>query len=163
MTVKTIKSSISSSLIMGLVLAAGSFCFSAAIFADDSDVASRIRPVVTLDDILGTSEQSSTAAVTQAEPVVEEAAPAVVETASVKSALDLYNGACMACHTTGAANAPKIGDAAAWQARVSLGVDGLVSSAKAGKGAMPPNGASTYNEAEMRTVIKYMLSEAGLS
>lgn len=111
----------------------------------DAGIALRIKPVVTLDDLLG--DTADTAA---SQPV------------AAKSAQELFNGACVACHATGVAGAPKLGDAAAWQPRFELGLDGLLSSAIAGKGAMPPNGGSTYSQEEMRSVIEFMLSEAGL-
>ncbi len=115
---------------------------------DDSAIAMRIKPVVTLDDLLGEGSSDQSA---EAEPV------------AAKSAQDLYNGACMACHGTGVAGAPKLGDKAAWEPRAGVGIDGLLSSAKAGKGAMPPNGGTSYSEDELRSVIEYMLTEAGLN
>jgi cytochrome c5 len=48
----------------------------------------------------------------------------------------LYQSACLACHTTGAAGAPKIGFAAEWTERLAKGLDGLVTSAINGIGAM---------------------------
>lgn len=111
-------------------------------------VAQRIKPVVTLQDLLGDTSSDGAGA-----PVVAE-----------KSAKELFDGACVACHGSGVAGAPKLGDAAAWKTRFDAagGVDALVSSAVAGKGAMPPNGGTTYSEAEIRKVIEYMLGEAGL-
>ena len=111
----------------------------------DATLAMRIKPVVALDDILG-------------------AAPAAkVETvAKVKSGEELYNGVCGACHNTGAAGAPKLGDAAAWTPRAEQGVDGLLASARAGKGAMPPKGGSSYSDDELKRVIEFMLGKAGL-
>ena len=47
---------------------------------------------------------------------------------------------CGACHNTGVAGAPKVGDNAGWAPRLGLGLDGLTKSAIAGKGAMPPKG-----------------------
>ena len=119
---------------------------------------SRIRPVVTLDDILGKARKDEP--VQQAAPASESgvAAPG----GAARSAMTLYNGACMACHSTGAAGAPMLGDKAAWEARAATGIDAMLSTARTGKGAMPPNGGSALSEAEMRQVIEYMLAEAGL-
>ena len=66
---------------------------------------------------------------------------------------------CMACHGTGAAGAPKVGDTAAWEARIEAagGIDGLVESAKKGKNAMPPMGlCSDCSDAELKEIIEYM-------
>ena len=73
---------------------------------------------------------------------------------------ELYAGACVACHSTGAAGAPKLGDAGEWKARNSKGLDSLISSAINGVGAMPPRGGSKYNDDQMKAVIEYILSES---
>ncbi len=72
----------------------------------------------------------------------------------------LYQGACLACHTTGAAGAPKIGDAAAWSERLGKGVDGLTTSAIAGIGAMPARGGSQYDDEQIRAVVEYILDNS---
>jgi cytochrome c5 len=87
------------------------------------------------------------------------AASAAVDTAD-KSPDQLYQAACLACHSTGAAGAPKIGDAAAWTARLAKGLDSLVTSAINGIGAMPPRGGSQYNDDQVRATIEYILSES---
>ena len=139
-------------------------------------VVERIKPVVTLDDMIAKPAPAPAppaAPEAVAEPAPAAApAPATSETAAAPeqeapatgsaSAKELYNRSCMACHTTGAAGAPKLGDKAAWEPRFAAGVDTMMSTAKTGKGAMPPNGASTYSEAEMRQIIDFMLVEAGL-
>jgi cytochrome c5 len=108
------------------------------------DVAMRLKPVITLDSILANSTGSGSGEVAQASPQ------------------QLYAGACQACHALGVAGAPKMGDAAAWQARLGAGLDTLVTSAINGKGAMPPKGGSTYSEEQLRSVIEYILAESGL-
>ena len=125
----------------------------------------RIKPVVSLSDL--TSATGVAAAVESAAPAAAEPAPAATAAApaAASAAADmkgLYDAKCMMCHTTGAAGAPKIGDAAAWEPRIANGLDALVASAKAGKGAMPPNGGSAYSEEQMRQVIEYILAESGL-
>ena len=79
-----------------------------------------------------------------------------------KSPQQLYAGACLACHASGVAGAPKTGDSAAWQARIGVGIDVLVTSSINGKGAMPPKGGSAYSDEQLRSVIEYMLAESGL-
>ena len=70
----------------------------------------------------------------------------------------LYAQACAACHIAGVAGAPKLGDKAAWAPRLAAGVDGLTASSIKGKGAMPPRGGSTASDAEIKTVVAYMVS-----
>jgi cytochrome c5 len=70
----------------------------------------------------------------------------------------LYNQVCSACHATGVAGAPKVGDKAAWTPRAGQGVDALTASAIKGKGAMPPKGGSSASDAEIKGVVAYMVS-----
>ena len=57
--------------------------------------------------------------------------------AEPKSGEEIYNGSCMACHATGAAGAPKVGDTAAWAPRIAQGSDKLLANAINGLNAMP--------------------------
>lgn len=69
----------------------------------------------------------------------------------------VYKQACVVCHGAGVAGAPKLGDKAAWAPRVAQGLDALVQSAIKGKGAMPPRGASTASDADLRAAVEYMV------
>lgn len=126
-------------------------------------VVARIKPVVTLDDLM---VKKAPVPAPAAAPAMEASSAASESMAApqpaVSSAKPMYDKACMACHSTGAAGAPMLGDKAAWEPRYAAGIDAMLTTAKTGKGAMPPNGASTYSEAEMRQVIEFMLTEAGL-
>ena len=76
----------------------------------------------------------------------------------------MYNLACIACHATGAANAPKVGDAAAWRSRVGQGMDTLVHNAVNGKNAMPAKGGMpNLTDADIRNAVGYMLEETGVT
>lgn len=70
----------------------------------------------------------------------------------------VYGQVCQACHAAGVAGAPKLGDKAAWSARIAQGVDTLVQHVITGKGAMPPKGgAATASEADLRAAVQYMV------
>lgn len=73
-----------------------------------------------------------------------------------KTGEELVNGACAACHISGVANAPKIGDDVAWAARRELGLDALVSSVINGKGSMPARGGSAYSDDEILAAVQHM-------
>jgi cytochrome c5 len=98
----------------------------------------------------------------------EPAAPVAPKTASGSAAKPagadgktVYNTTCSACHATGAANAPKLGDKAAWAPRAKKGIAALVTSALAGRGAMPPKGGNaSLSEAEIRAAVEYLVSQA---
>jgi cytochrome c5 len=71
----------------------------------------------------------------------------------------VYDKTCVVCHATGVANAPKLGDKAAWAPRVATGKDALLSAVVKGKGAMPPNaGAADLSPADIQAAIDYMLA-----
>jgi len=116
------------------------------------DIAMRLKPVVTLDDIRSGKSASGDGA----SMAVASAAP---DNAN-KTPDQLYQGACFACHGTGAAGAPKLGDAAAWTDRLAKGLDTLVSSAVGGVGAMPPRGGSALDDDQIRSVVEYMMDNS---
>ncbi|MDA8522902.1 c-type cytochrome [Acidovorax sp. NCPPB 4044] len=74
---------------------------------------------------------------------------------------EVFKGQCAACHATGAAGAPKLGDAAAWGPRIQTGFEALVHSALAGKGAMAPQGGGDFNDTEIARGVAYMANAAG--
>ncbi len=81
--------------------------------------------------------------------------------AGPKSGEEIYNGSCMACHATGAAGAPKLGDAAAWAPRIAKGMDSLVANATNGLNAMPPKGlCMACSDADLKAAIDYMVSQS---
>jgi len=95
----------------------------------------------------------------ESEPEPEPAAATAA--AGPKSGDAVYNGSCAACHGTGAAGAPKLGDAAAWAPRIAKGMDTLLSNATSGLNAMPPKGlCMTCSEAELQAAIEYIVSQS---
>ena len=86
------------------------------------------------------------------------AAPAAAPATAGAAAPALYGQVCVACHAAGVANAPKLGDKAAWGPRLVAGVDGLTASAIKGKGAMPPKGGSAASDGEIKAVVQYMVN-----
>jgi cytochrome c5 len=73
----------------------------------------------------------------------------------------VFDGTCTACHSTGVAGAPKLGDKAAWAPRIQQGVDTLVQHALKGKNAMPPKGGNdALSEAQVRAAVEFMVSQA---
>ena len=81
--------------------------------------------------------------------------------AEPKSGEEIYNGSCMACHATGAAGAPKVGDTAAWAPRIAQGSDKLLANAINGLNAMPPKGlCMACSEADLQAAVDYMVSQS---
>ena len=71
--------------------------------------------------------------------------------------VDKYNKSCIACHSSGAAGAPKTGVEADWASRMDKGMDVLVASVVNGMGAMPPKGMcfDCSNE-DFKALIQHM-------
>lgn len=59
---------------------------------------------------------------------------------AARSGSDIYARNCIACHSSGVAGAPILGDVAAWTARLSKGVETVYTNAINGIGAMPARG-----------------------
>lgn len=78
-----------------------------------------------------------------------------------RSGEQIYQAVCQACHATGAAGAPKVGDKAAWAPRLGQGLAGLLKSTTNGKNAMPPKGGSDANETELARAIVFMANQSG--
>ena len=91
--------------------------------------------------------------------VAAVAAPAAPAAAGKPDGKKTYDTACMACHATGAAGAPKLGDKAAWGPRVKSGSEALYASALKGKGAMPAKGGNaSLSEADVKAAVDYLLA-----
>lgn len=91
--------------------------------------------------------------------VVDANAPKVAKTGE-----ETVTAVCAACHTTGAANAPKTGDKAGWAPRLALGLAGLTKSAIKGKNAMPPRGGvPDLSDYEIARAIVVMANQSGAS
>lgn len=103
-----------------------------------------------------TAEPASAAAPAAAEPAAAApaAAAATVDLAAGKA---LYDKSCSVCHAAGVAGAPKLGDKEAWAPRIAKGMEALVKSSIGGLNAMPPRGASTASDDELRAATQYMV------
>ncbi len=118
------------------------------------------------DETAAATASANEAATAAAAAMANKPAVSVVANAAAGSAATtagtappaLYGQVCGACHGAGVAGAPKLGDKAAWSARVPQGVDALTASAIKGKGAMPPRGGSAASDADIKAVVAYMVN-----
>src|SRR5450759_5139195 len=78
-----------------------------------------------------------------------------------KSGEEVYKSVCTACHSSGAAGAPKLGDKSDWAPRLKTGQKTLLNSALKGKGAMPPRGGADSSDLEVERAVVYMANQAG--
>ncbi len=110
----------------------------------------------------GSQSQSPDAVAARIRPVAAEDyslkdanAPKVLQSGEA-----IYTSACAACHGTGAAGAPKMGDAAGWGSRIALGYEALLKTAIAGKGAMPAKGGNpSLSDAEVKAAVDYIVEQ----
>lgn len=126
-----------------------------------ASVDERIAPVGRVS-IAGEEAATTDAAGEAADTAATDAAPA--EVAKVLDGEQVYNTACMACHGSGAAGAPKFGDAGAWKARIAQGADTLHKHAlegfQGGAGFMPPKGGQTQlSDAEVIGAVDFMAAK----
>jgi cytochrome c5 len=112
----------------------------------------------------GTESQSAEAVAARVRPVADEGftlkdvnAPKVLQAAEA-----VYTAICAACHTSGAAGAPKLGDAGAWAPRIAQGYDTLVKHAIEGIRAMPAKGGNPdLDDVEVARAVVYMANQGG--
>ena len=112
----------------------------------------------------GSESQSAQAVAARVRPVAEEGfafkdanAPKVLQSGQA-----VYSATCVACHGSGAAGAPKAGDAGAWGARIAQGYDTLVQHAVHGIRAMPAKGGNPdLDDIEVARAVVYMTNQSG--
>jgi cytochrome c5 len=112
----------------------------------------------------GTESQSAEAVAARVRPVADEGftlkdanAPKVLQAAET-----VYTAICSACHTSGAAGAPKLGDAGAWGPRIAQGYDTLLKHAIEGIRAMPAKGGNPdLDDVEVARAVVYMANKGG--
>ncbi|MBP7667742.1 MAG: cytochrome c5 family protein [Burkholderiaceae bacterium] len=89
--------------------------------------------------------------------VLKDASAPVV----LKTGEQVYTAQCAACHASGAAGAPKLGDATAWAPRIKTGYDALLNSALKGKGAMGAQGGGEMSDLEIARAVVYIANQGG--
>jgi len=120
---------------------------------DDADRGISGEPTKTLT----TEDTEEPSAAAPAEDAGEPPA-ATGSDVDVEKGKELYGQSCFACHATGAANAPKLGDKAAWEPRIAQGEAVLVEHAIKGFNGMPPKGgAMQLNDDDIKNIVAYMI------
>jgi cytochrome c5 len=114
----------------------------------------------------GTDSQSAESVSARLRPVAEEGftlvdanAPRVLQAGNA-----VYTAVCAACHDSGAAGAPKLGDNAGWAQRIAQGYDTLLKHAIEGIRAMPAKGGNPdLDNVEVARAVVYMTNKSGAS
>ena len=74
-----------------------------------------------------------------------------------------YMASCFACHSTGAAGAPKVGAgmSAEWEPRLEKGLDTIVQNAINGVNTMPAKGLCfDCSDDDIRAIVEYMIDSS---
>lgn len=138
------------------------------VVACDSNQEPQKSPVEKLSvDETVTPEESSSAAVKkdispEIEKVTAEVKAVEPEVKVSMSGEQVYNKSCQSCHASGAAGAPKLGDAAVWKPRVDKGIEVLYSSALKGipgTAMMAKGTCGACSEEELHAAVDYMVSK----
>jgi cytochrome c5 len=95
------------------------------------------------------------------QPVASVEVKDATDVASLKTGEQVYAAQCSACHGSGAAGAPKLGDAAAWAPRLAQGFETLLNSALKGKGAMGPQGGGDFSDFEIARAVVFLGNKGG--
>ena len=75
-------------------------------------------------------------------------------------AVAAYQRSCFACHASGAAGAPLLGDADAWAVRTEKGMEAVMSNVINGFNAMPAKGmCMDCSDADLRAIVDYMIAQ----
>ena len=138
-----------------LIILAGKLTSGVSDYKPDEIVLENIKPVGQVY-VAGESEP-------EAAPAADTAMAAAGDAASAgpQSGEDIYNSKCLACHATGAAGAPKLGDTAAWAPRIAAGMDSMMTNATKGLNAMPPKGlCMACSDEELQGAVEYMVSKS---
>ncbi|MFN7086691.1 MAG: c-type cytochrome [Burkholderiales bacterium] len=95
-------------------------------------------------------------------PVGEVVVVDVNASQAEKSGKEVVETVCAACHASGALNAPKIGDKAAWAKLIAQGQEKLTQGALKGVRQMPPRGGNPdLTDTEFARAVAYMANQAG--
>ena len=121
-------------------------------------VASKIAPPAAAGPVVPAS------ATANASGVAPTPTPAATPSASAagNSGESTYKANCAACHATGVAGAPKLGDKAAWAARIKSGKDTLYHSALQGKPpGMPAKGGNLgLSDSDVKAAVDYLVQSS---
>jgi len=74
-----------------------------------------------------------------------------------------YMASCFACHSTGAAGAPKVGEgmAAEWEPRLEKGIETVVANAINGINTMPAKGLCfDCTDDDLKAIVEYMIENS---
>jgi cytochrome c5 len=148
-------------LLIGVALSGVAVVAQAVPPGSEDEIRARTAPVGELcragENCTGSAVPAATSA-----PAIAGAQPSAGAPADAAlSGEQIYNQFCVACHAVGVANAPKLGDVAAWADRIAKGMDVLMASTVNGINAMPAKGTCmSCSDADLQAAVEYMVDSA---
>jgi len=110
------------------------------------------------DELVSSRLSSSIAVCLEGQSCGQATAMNVVTTAGSRSAELIYTTGCAACHDSGIAGAPMMGNKSQWEARQAKGYEMLVNNAYNGINGMPAKGlCADCTKEEIDIAVQYML------
>ena len=110
------------------------------------------------DELVSSRLSSSIAVCLEGQSCGQATAMNAVITAGSRSAESIYITGCAACHDSGIAGAPMMGNKSQWEARQAKGYEMLVNNAYNGINGMPAKGlCADCTKEEIDMAVQYML------
>ena len=132
--------------VLAAVLVVAGLTATAVMASVEDEIRARIKPV---GEVCLQGDECGSAA-----------APTETASSGPRSGSEVYDAVCTACHSTGAAGAPKVGDTAAWAPRIDKGMDTLINHALNGFNAMPAKGGcANCPDEEIQAAVEYLVEQ----
>lgn len=110
------------------------------------------------DKKITTGVHNQPAAATKTE---QQTAARIITIKSTINGENIYRGLCFSCHDVGVAEAPRPGDAAAWEPRIAAGMEAIYTNTINGKGGMPPRGGNpALSDDEVKAAVDWMVQQS---
>ena len=111
---------------------------------------------------VGSDAQSQEAVALRIQPVAGFALVTAEGESEERTGEQIYAATCAACHGTGVAGAPTLGDTAAWAPLLEKGYETLLQNAINGINAMPPRGGNpNLSDLEVARAVVHMANQSG--
>jgi len=138
---------------VGQICLADQLCVGSPIDADGSTpVGSTSTSSITIEPISAVEE--STIALTETAPVAVEPESVAFDAAAI------YQMNCFACHGTGAAGAPLLGEAEVWEEKLAKGIEEMMTNVINGINAMPARGlCASCSDDDLKALVDYIISQ----
>lgn len=125
--------------------------------------------IAAVDQVMSSVVEQAAVDKATVEKAVDEVKSQVTQTvASIEAGKPLsgeaiYKKTCVGCHASGAANAPKLGDKAAWKPRIAKGMNVLLQSAingVPGTAMMKRGTCISCSDDDLKSAIEYMVAQS---